>query len=138
MTLYSTIEYYIACSYISLILLLFDLLRIYSLCGAKLCICRCRTLYLQMLNSNLIKLLEVSVKCGIFQGNSTCSSWCPILASTSYVEHHNMVARVIHWNLCNLFNLSISADTWFCHRPLYLLMRMELQKYCGILVCLPT
>ena len=43
---------------------------------------------------------------------------CPGLASTSYIEHQTMVARVVHWNLCNFFNLPLLANTWFCHRPL--------------------
>ena len=42
---------------------------------------------------------------------------CPVLASTSYVERHNMVARVVHWNLCKFFNLPLFTNTWFCHRP---------------------
>jgi len=43
---------------------------------------------------------------------------CPVLASTSYIERHNMVARVVHWNLCKFFNFPISDDTWFSHQPL--------------------
>ena len=43
---------------------------------------------------------------------------CPVLASTGYIEHHNMIARVVYWHLCKFFNLPLSSDTWFSHEPL--------------------
>ena len=43
---------------------------------------------------------------------------CPILAATSYIERHNMVARVVHLHLCRNFSLPLSSGTWFSHEPL--------------------
>ena len=43
---------------------------------------------------------------------------CPVLASTSYLHRHNMVARVVHWHLCKTFDFPLSANSWFSHQPL--------------------
>jgi len=29
-----------------------------------------------------------------------------------------MIARVVHWHLCKSFDLPLSSDTWFSHKPL--------------------
>jgi len=43
---------------------------------------------------------------------------CPVLASTGYIERHNMVAQVVHWHLCKSFSLPLSSGTWFTYVPL--------------------
>ena len=45
-------------------------------------------------------------------------SSCPALATTSYLDRHNMVCRLIHWHLCKFFKLSTSASSWYGHNPL--------------------
>ena len=45
-------------------------------------------------------------------------SGCPTLATTSYLDRHNMVCRVIHWHLCKFFRLSTSASSWYGYNPL--------------------
>ena len=42
-------------------------------------------------------------------------SGCPVLASTSYLHRHNMVARV-HLSKC--FKVPLSAKYWYDHQPL--------------------
>jgi len=44
-------------------------------------------------------------------------SGCSVLASTSYIERHNMVGRVLHWHLCKFFQLPF-ASCWTKHYPL--------------------
>ena len=41
-----------------------------------------------------------------------------MLAPTSYLSHHNLVARVLHWHLCKSFEILLRAKSWFCHQPL--------------------
>ena len=43
---------------------------------------------------------------------------CPMLAPTSYLHRHNLVARVIHWHLCRTFGIRTSANSWYSHQPL--------------------
>jgi len=45
-------------------------------------------------------------------------SGCPVLASTSYLHRHNMVARVLHWHLSKCFKLPLSVKYWYDHQPL--------------------
>jgi len=43
---------------------------------------------------------------------------CPVLPLTSYIDCHNWIARVVHRHLCKLFDLPLSSDIWFSHKPL--------------------
>ena len=43
-------------------------------------------------------------------------SGCPQLASTKYLERHNMVASAIHWSLCGQYSLDRPQEYWR-HRP---------------------
>ena len=43
---------------------------------------------------------------------------CPILAKTSYIQRHNMIASVVHWHLCRTVSFPLSANSWFSHQPL--------------------
>jgi len=42
-------------------------------------------------------------------------SGCPVLAFTSYLRRHSMVARVLHWHR---FKLPLPAKYWYDHQPL--------------------
>ena len=42
---------------------------------------------------------------------------CPTLAPTSYLTHHNLVARVLHWHLNCIYGL-LAVASWFSHDPL--------------------
>ena len=43
---------------------------------------------------------------------------CPMLAPTSYIHRHNLVASVIHWHLCHTFGIGEIANNWYSHQPL--------------------
>jgi len=45
-------------------------------------------------------------------------SSCPALATTKYLDRHNMIGQVLHWHLCKFFKLSTSANSWYEHHPL--------------------
>ena len=44
-------------------------------------------------------------------------SACPVQAGTTYVYHHNLVARAVHWYLCKHFLLPLTSKSWFSHNP---------------------
>ena len=43
-------------------------------------------------------------------------SECPNLAKKKYMERHNNVARVVHWEICKQFGIPTSQQ-WYRHRP---------------------
>ena len=43
---------------------------------------------------------------------------CSVLAPTSYLCHHYLVANVIHWHLCRSFGITMTANSWYSYQPL--------------------
>ena len=43
---------------------------------------------------------------------------CETLAPTKYLYRHNMIARVVHWHLCTVFHIHLTATSWHDHHPL--------------------
>ena len=72
--------------------------------------------------SKIMKLPVPSLLCRIcFEHEETIQhvlAGCSVLAKTSYIQHHNMVARVVHWHLCKSFSIPLYANSWFSHQPL--------------------
>jgi len=38
-------------------------------------------------------------------------------SQSAYLYRHNLVASVIHWHLCKVFSLPLSALSWVNHHP---------------------
>ncbi|KAJ7331923.1 hypothetical protein JRQ81_014103 [Phrynocephalus forsythii] len=43
-------------------------------------------------------------------------SCCKKIAQTDYKQPHNVVAQVVHWNLCQNYHLPV-ANNWWDHKP---------------------
>ncbi|KAJ7335269.1 hypothetical protein JRQ81_013210 [Phrynocephalus forsythii] len=43
-------------------------------------------------------------------------SCCKKIAQTDYKQHHNVVAQIVHWNLCQNYHLPV-AKNWWDHKP---------------------
>ena len=41
---------------------------------------------------------------------------CPILAKKAYLDRHNKVAAILHWNMCKEFDIK-TTDKWYLHNP---------------------
>ena len=73
----------------------------------------------QALRTNAIKA-NVSSKCRMCGSHDEtvqhilCS--CPKLAQTEYKKRHDVVGRVIHWELCKEYGVECS-DKWYEHSP---------------------
>ena len=72
--------------------------------------------------AKVMKIPVQSIMCRLCHENEETIqhilSSCPALATTSYLDRHNMVGRVLHWHLCKYFKLSVSANSWYEHHPL--------------------
>ncbi len=40
---------------------------------------------------------------------------CPILANAKYKERHNEVAKIVHWSICNKYNIE-TLQQWWKHK----------------------
>ncbi|WP_411028253.1 hypothetical protein, partial [Salmonella sp. s60131] len=43
-------------------------------------------------------------------------SCCKKIAQTDYKQRHNVVAQMVHWNLCQNYHLPV-AKNWWDHKP---------------------
>jgi len=43
---------------------------------------------------------------------------CSVLVLTCYLNHHNLVAKTLHWHSCTSFGITQLAKGWYCHQPL--------------------
>jgi hypothetical protein len=41
---------------------------------------------------------------------------CPVLANAKYKERHNEVAKIVHWSLCQKYNIN-TIHQWWKHVP---------------------
>jgi len=71
--------------------------------------------------AKIMKLAVPTIMCRLcFQHEETIQhllAGCPVLAPSSYLSRHNMVARALHWHLCSTFGLHAAAS-WHSHEPL--------------------
>ena len=63
-------------------------------------------------SSNIVRSLFTSL-CKIHQEQGMS---CPKLAQTEYKKRHDVVGRVIHWELCKEYGVECS-DKWYEHSP---------------------
>lgn len=42
---------------------------------------------------------------------------CPVLANTSYIERHDNVCKLLHYNICRSIGVPTDTDKWYQHEP---------------------
>ena len=75
----------------------------------------------RVIEAKIMKKHVPSLMCGLCRGYEESIvhllTACPSLAVSEYLYHHNLVVGVVHWHLMKVYDLPLSSDSWFTHKP---------------------